>query len=218
MRRKHILASIVALLIGGAAMAQIPVEVFGGHARTTLDVMFFKFFRNREGNATKWLFFNRDRASIDYRMTRSSFLPQFGLTEAISYNHPKLHGLAPVAVVQASGAGVFPKAGVQYAYVTERLTVFTWVVCETWARPTLDAFALLRWTPHLSEKWQLFLQCEAFAGFATDAGRSHMLVQRARIGLGTKVWRWGIGADLTELGRAPLLLTTNAGLFLRHEF
>ena len=90
--------TIFIILIGicSTAKAQIPVEIFAGHERTTVDIMFFKYFKNNQGENSRWLFFNRNRASVDYRMTKTSYLPQFGFTEAISYNHEKLKGFAPV--------------------------------------------------------------------------------------------------------------------------
>ncbi|MCA6434258.1 MAG: hypothetical protein IM574_11695, partial [Cytophagales bacterium] len=91
---------IVFVFLSGMAQAQIPVEIFAGYQKLTIDVMFFKYFKNKQKENSNWLFFNRNRASVDYRMTSKTYLPQFGFTEAISYNHPKLKGFAPVAVVQ----------------------------------------------------------------------------------------------------------------------
>ena len=69
---------IVFIVTNFSLIAQIPVEIFGGHHRSTIDIMFFKFFKNNKAENSPWLFFNRNRASIDYRMTDTSFLPQFG--------------------------------------------------------------------------------------------------------------------------------------------
>jgi hypothetical protein len=84
--RTLVLAGAAALLIRSAALSQIPVEVFAGHEKTTVDLMFFRFFKNSAGENSRFLFFNRNRASVDYRMTGKSYLPQFGFTEA-EVNH-----------------------------------------------------------------------------------------------------------------------------------
>lgn len=93
-----------------SSSGQIPVELMAGHERSTVDVMFFSFFKDKQGQNSRWLFFNRNRASIDYRMTDNTYLPQFGFTEAISYNHEKLNGFAPVAVGQVLSWGHMLKA------------------------------------------------------------------------------------------------------------
>ena len=102
---------LILLLMHHMCMAQIPVELFTGHERATFDVLFFKNFLTKEEKKSYCLFFNRNRLSVDYRITSTNYLPSFGATEAISYNDPKWKGWAPVAVVQIFNNGVFPKAG-----------------------------------------------------------------------------------------------------------
>jgi len=94
------------------ASAQIPVEVFTGHEKTTVDIMFFKYVRNKQKENSEFLFFNRNRASLDYDQSSTENLPQLGFTEAISYNHLALNGFAPVLVSQILNRGFYPKAGI----------------------------------------------------------------------------------------------------------
>jgi hypothetical protein len=215
---KKTLFILFSFFIYTSAFAQIPVEIFGGHERTTLDIMFFKFFKNKEGQNTKWLFFNRNRATLDYRMTKTTFLPQYGFTEALSFNAPKLKGFAPVLVVQLLNRGVFPKLGIQYAHQTKNLTIFTWAVVETLKEPNIDYFLLTRYTPKISEKLNLFTQLELFNGLPSVEKNTFSFVQRLRIGLKIKEWQFGVGADFTESGRGDLVNTQNIGGFIRHEF
>lgn len=202
--------------------AQIPVEVFGGHERSTIDIMFFKFFRNSqksiEPRNNRWLFFNRTRASIDYRITETQYLPQFGFTEAISYNHERLKGFAPVIVVQVLSWGVYPKAGIQYARITKNTTVFTWLVSETLDDPALDYFLLLRYTPKITEKVLLFTQAESVNTLPTARGAHYSFTQRFRLGLQLNSYQFGVGADFSQTGRKSFTAFNNTGLFLRHEF
>jgi hypothetical protein len=198
--------------------AQIPVEIFAGNARTTFDMMYFKYARKRSGENSRFLFFNRNRASVDYRMTSSEYLPLFGITGAISYNAPSLKGLAPVAVSQIMNRAVLVKAGIQYAHQKKRLTVFSWLVAETMSDPTVDFFFLGRYTPRLTEKTDLFLQAETINAFATSSAKNNTFVQRIRIGLKLSYWQFGVGIDLSQTGKKDLTANSNAGLFLRHEF
>lgn len=198
--------------------AQIPVEIFSGYERTTLDIMFFKYFKNKKDEPSPWLFFNRNRASVDYRMTGSEFTPQFGFTEAVSYNHPGLKGFAPVVLAQLLNRGVYPKAGVQYALIRKQLTLFSWLVTELKKDNNLDYFLLFRYTPAVAERWKLFLQFETLNVFPTKTVYPFSFVQRVRLGVSIQRWQFGAGADLSQAGRTDWTNTHNPGVFLRHEF
>ena len=206
------------LLFRSVVIAQIPVEVFAGHKKTTADIMFFKFFKNKEAPNSDWLFFNRNRASIDYAMTSSANLPQFGFTEAVSYNNKKWKGFAPVAVVQILNKGVSPKAGVQFAKIKKDYTIFTWVVCEILENPNIDFFFLGRYTPKLTDKLNLFTQLELVNALPTAETNNFNFIQRLRLGLKVKEYQFGLGADFTALGRNNFTTTQNLGAFLRYEF
>ncbi len=205
-------------MLPGLAMAQIPVELFVGHERATVDIMFFRFFQNAEGQSSPWLFFNRNRASIDLDMSNGQPALLFGFTEAVSYNAPKLKGFAPVVVGQVLSWGVFPKAGIQFAKITAHATLFTWAVAELESDPRLDHFLLARWTPALGEKWNGFLQAEALTEIPTDSAQSYGFTQRFRLGFSRQGWQFGGGIDLSQSGRDEFTNTQNYGLFLRHEF
>jgi hypothetical protein len=210
--------SLAMVLLRTIANAQIPVEVFAGHTRTTVDVMFFKFFKNKEGNNTRFLFFNRNRASINYEMTATTNLPQFGLVEAFSYNHAKLKGFAPVLVTTILNRGVYPKAGIQFAKLTKDYTIFTWVVMETLKDPSIDYFFLGRYTPRLSNRLNLFTQLELVNAFPTALQNNFSFTQRFRLGLKLKEFQFGTGLDLSQAGRNRFLWSENLGGFLRYEF
>lgn len=205
-------------LFRGVAFAQIPVEVFAGHKKATVDIMFFKFIKNKKGHNSKFLFFNRNRASIDYAMTQTTNLPQFGFTEAFSYNHEKLKGFAPVVVASILNRGVYPKVGVQFAKIKKDYTIFSWVVAETLKEPNVDFFFLARYTPKLTDKLNLFSQIELVNAFPTVEKNNFTFTQRLRLGLKIKEFQFGAGLDLTQLGRSEFTKTENLGGFLRYEF
>lgn len=206
------------LQLRGIATAQIPVEIFVGHERTTLDIMFFKFFLNDDNSHTPWLFFNRTRAGLDYRLTDTSYFPQFGFTEAFSYNHPSLNGFAPVGVVQILNRGIFPKVGIQYANISTDATLFSWVVVETRQRPAIDVFLLARFTPKITDIWRLFTQIELINALPTEGQALFSFIQRGRVGVQYRSFQWGVGADITLTGKSAFAHTANIGLFVRHEF
>lgn len=208
----------VSLLVGSEAFSQVPVEVFGGHKKTTLDVLFFKYVKNKQSENSKFLFFNRNRASVDYRQTSTAYLPAFGFTEAISYNHPKYKGFAPVAVAQIFNNGFYPKVGVQYFHRKDDFTFFSWAVSEIKSSPTVDFFILTRFEPKLSKQLRIFAQVELVNAFPTEEAINYNFIQRIRLGLKFSTWQFGFGSDFSEFGRASFTNTNNLGAFLRYEF
>ena len=218
MKSKIILTAFASLFFMSGAFAQIPVEIFAGHKKTSFDLMFFKYFKNKEATNSKFLFFNRNRVSIDYKQTTTTYLPTFGFTEAVSYNQPKLKGFAPVVVAQVNNKGIFPKAGIQFFKRENDFTFFSWVVCETLKNPNLDLFILTRYEPKLTEKLNLFTQLELVNAFPTEGNANYNLFQRVRVGLKIKDWQFGAGADFNEFGNQTFTNTNNIGGFLRHEF
>lgn len=200
-------------------IAQIPVEIMAGDKQASFDLMFFKFFKTKSDENSKFLFFNRNIATFDYRMTDSTYLPYFAFTEAISYNHSKLKGFAPVVVTQFTSRGFFPKAGIQYARVREHLTIFSWLVTETLANPEIDYYVLIRYTPKITKKLEFYSQLESLNVFSTESGLKNRFYQRARIGLGIYNWQFGFAANLSQTDSATgLNFGSNIGGFLRHEF
>lgn len=209
---------IALLLFRGIAFAQIPVEVFTGHKKATVDIMFFKFIKNKNGSNSKFLLFNRNRTSIDYAMTETTNLPQFGFTEAFSYNHEKLKGFAPVIVASILNRGVYPKVGFQFAKIKKDYTIFSWLVVETFKEPNVDFFFLARYTPKLTDKLNLFSQIELVNAFPAVEKNNYAFTQRFRLGLKIKEFQFGAGLDLTQSGKNNFTQTENLGGFLRYEF
>jgi hypothetical protein len=215
---KKFILCLSLLALSKGAMAQIPVEILAGDKKASFDLMFFKFFKNKAAQNSKFLFFSRERAVVDYKQTATSNLPQFGFTEALSYNHPALKGFAPVIVGQVLNRGTFAKTGVQYAHITKNTTLFGWTVAELHSQPNVDVFLLLRYTPKLTEKLHLYTQIETANAFPTTDSKTFSFVQRLRVGLKIKDWQFGAGADFSQTGRNQFSKTENTGAFLRHEF
>lgn len=209
---------VMLLCLWSIAHGQIPVEVFSGDERSTLDVMFFKFVKNQEGQSTPWLFFSRNRAAVDYRITETTYLPQFGSTNAISYNAKQLRGFAPVYVGQILSWGIYSKAGLQYAHTHNHVTVFTWAVCTTTSQPDLDYFLLFRYQPPLTNQLSLFTQVESVNTLPTDPAKARIFTQRLRLGFSAKGFQFGFGADFNQSGVETYTRTENIGAFIRHEF
>lgn len=208
---------VASLLFCSDAFSQIPVELMAGNKRSSLDLMFFRYFKNAQGKQEKFLFFSRTRTVVDYTITSNKNLPVFGLTEAISYQHAGLKGFAPVGVVQVFNSGLFPKAGLQYVYTKTNFTFFGWMVCETLGKPNIDFFLLMRYTPILSNKMKMFSQWEGLHVLPTSQNKNYNLTQRVRLGLMFTNIQFGAALDLNYAGRKNFISNFNTGLFIRHE-
>ena len=215
---KKIWVVILFITMGQLAKAQIPTEIFVGEKRATIDVMFFKYFKNAKEENSRWLFFHRNRASVDVKTSLSQQAVLFGFTEAISYNPTSLKGLAPVAVLSVLNGGLTSKAGVQYVSIHPQFTLFTWAVASLQQNTVLDYFLLMRYTPPISAKTKAFLQLESVNAFATQTAAPHSFNLRTRLGLKHHHFQWGVGLDQVFIGRNDFQKTTNPGIFVRYEF
>lgn len=217
--KRLILTSALITLGLSILQAQIPIETVFGDKQATFDLMFFKYFKTRDAQNSKLLFFNRNIASFEYRRDSQRSLSFFSFTEAISYNDPNLKGFAPVLVMQFTNRGVYPKAGAQYVYIKRSLTIFSWLVSETMSQPEIDYYLLLRFTPKLSQKLNLYTQTESLNVFNTQNIVGNRHYQRFRIGIGLQNWQFGLAANLSIIDYSVSAdVQTNVGGFLRHEF
>jgi hypothetical protein len=201
---------IVFLWLANVASAQM-AEVYAGHKRAGVDIMWFKYFKDKKGQPSPWLFFSRNRASTNY-----SNQPAWGSTNAVSYNLRSGAGL--VAVGAFSANGFTPKAGVQFVKAWKEWFFFGWSVMDLQSNANADLFGLLRYTPVLGPKWQLFLQVETLNVLPTNSKEGYSLVQRYRAGRKQGDWQYGLMADAAQNGRTTWTVSENFGVFLRHEF
>lgn len=205
----HMLA-LAMLLSGGVAKAQ-SVETYAGHQRAGVDLMWFKYFKNKKEERTHFLFFSRNRASTDYHNTPTAF----GSTNAVSYNFR--NGLGLVGVGSFLNAGFTPKAGIQYVKMKGNFLFFGWLVADLKKKGNLDLFGLFRYQPVLSGKWRLFSQLELFQVYRPNDAYVN-LTQRLRLGARYQSWAAGFLADFNQAGTDAYVKTKNVGGFLRYDF
>lgn len=198
------------LLLPGVVAAQM-AEFYAGHQRTGVDLMWFKNFRNVKEERTPFLFFSRNRVSIDYKNSPALF----GSTNAISYNLK--NGLGVVAVASLLNNGLVPKVGVQYYKQKGGLLFFGWLVADVKQKGNLDLFGLLRFTPPIKDEWKGFTQLELFPVYTPGTGFWN-ITQRGRLGATYHAWAGGLMMDFNQTGRKQFTSTQNTGVFVRYEF
>lgn len=196
----------------------VPLEIFAGDKKATLDLLLIRNLKRAVETKSHFLFFSRSRVSVDYKENSQSNLPQFALTEALSYNVKSWRGFAPVTVVQIFNRGTFLKAGVQYLHQRSQFTLFSWAVTDISNQPAIDIFVLTRFTPAISDKLHLYSQLELLNSWPTQLEANTSYTQRIRIGIKRSQVQFGLAMDLTEVGKVKFSSTLNTGLFLRYEF
>ncbi len=201
---------LAAFLYRNAAVSQ-SVEMYSGHQRAGVDLMWFKYLKNAESQNTPFLFFSRNRASVDY----SNDAGLLGSVNAVSYNFR--NGLGIVSVASFQGSGLTGKAGIQYFTAKRDFMFFGWLVADLKKQGNVDLFGLFRYQPLLSGQLRLFAQAEMFPVFR-PATETWNLTERIRLGLKRQSWSAGLMADWNQYGKSTFTKITNAGVFLRHEF
>jgi hypothetical protein len=205
------LSIIIAFVTFATTVFSQSVETYAGHKRAGVDLMWFKYIKNKKDEKTPFLFFSRNRASTDYENTPTAF----GSTNAVSYNFK--NGLGLVAVGSFVNAGLTPKAGVQYVKMQGDFLFFGWLVADLKKEGSVDLFGMFRWQPKLKEQWRLFSQLELFPVYNPASGFLS-LTQRLRLGGKYRSWTAGLMADFNQSGVENFTRTNNVGGFLRHDF
>jgi len=208
--KKAIFFVLAMLLLRNIANAQ-SVETYMGHKRVGVDLMWFKNFKNTKEERAPFLFFSRNRASIDYQNSPTAF----GSTNAISYNFK--NGLGIVAVASFLNSGFTPKAGVQYYKQKGDFLFFGWLVADLKIKGNIDLFGLFRYQPKINKKWRVFSQAEIFPVYS-PATQYWNLTQRLRVGAKYHALAAGFMADFNQVRMNNLAKTNNIGGFLRWEF
>lgn len=201
---------VATLFICSVASAQA-VEYYAGGQRTGIDLMWYKYFKKAEGTQTPFLFFSRNRASVDYKDSPTAF----GSTNAVSYNFK--NGIGIVTVASFVNTGLVPKAGIQYVKFKGNFLFFGWLVADIQKEGNIDLFGLFRYTPTIKNQWKAFLQLELFPVYAPSSEYWN-LTQRVRIGAKHHAWGGGLMMDFNQNGQNSFTTSQNIGGFVRYEF
>lgn len=203
---------VAVVLIGGIKNTKAQsVELYGGTERTGVDLMWFRYIKNKENKSTPFLFFSRNRASTGYK-TNSSLM---GSTNAVSYNFK--NGIGLVLVGSFLNSGFTGKTGVQFYRQKNDWLFFGWLVADIKKAGNMDLFGMFRYTPALNNSWKLFSQLELFPVYQPKKGIWN-LTERLRLGVKKNAWAGGMMMDLNQHSLAFLQAKHNMGIFIRHDF
>ncbi len=187
------------------------VEAYAGSTRAGIDVMWYKNFVDRAGTRTPFLYFSRQRASLDYRHSPT----RFGSTNAISYNFKP--GIGIVTVGSWVNSGFVPKAGIQYYRQSGAFLFFGWLVADLKKNGNMDLFGLFRYQPGMGPVWKGLVQLELFPVYTPGMGIWN-LTERLRLGIKYRQLAVGFMGDFNQAGQTKLVNSENFGGFIRSEF
>lgn len=210
MNVKLIITAFVFLTICNSTSAQT-TEMYAGNKRHGVDIMWFKNFTFSSGNKSRWLFFSRNRASINKENT----IGLFGSTNAISYNFN--NGVGLVTVAGFLNSGLTTKAGIQYVKAQGNWLFFGWLVRDIKTNGNIDLFGLFRYQPNLKGEVKGMIQVELFPTLQMET-KFINFTQRLRIGPKINRLSMGLMADWNQTGKKNLTTTENYGAFLRYDF
>jgi len=211
--QQHVKQNIAVLLLLMGGILQSPaqsVELYAGHKRAGTDILWFKRF-NSANNTSPFIFFSRNRASVDYHQSPTIF----SSTHAVSYNNKK--GLGWVLVASMLNNSITAKTGLQYVKISSKWMMFGWLVADLKKKGNVDLFVLMRYQPGLTKHTKLFSQAELFPVYQPSTGNWN-LTQRARLGIRYKTFVMGAMADFNQAGHHVFTTTINAGAFVRYDF
>jgi len=201
---------IATFLFRSVAIAQ-SIEYYAGDERNGVDLMWFENFKNFKGEKSSFLFFSRNRASVDYHNSPTAF----GSTNAISYNFK--NGFGVVTVASFLNLGFTTKAGIQFNTQKGNFMFFGWAVAELKNKGNIDVFGLFRYQPKINEQWKFFSQLELFPVY-NHSSEMWNITQRVRLGTKYQNVAFGLMTDLNQSGKSNFTTNENIGGFLRYDF
>ncbi len=203
MKQRQLVAGMIYLTTMNAAHAGVSAELMLGNQSSTLDT------KCSGELAPKTMFYGRNRTSIEYDNTVSTFF-----VGDVAYT--LTGGLDAVAEVQAApGMGVVPRIGMEYFTQHKDLTFFGELSGEISLDPNTELTLRFTYTPAFGKNISGFGQLETIS----DVGFSghEWSTERVRLGIGSKGYTVGGALDLVQVGNS-IATTPNYGLFVGKMF
>ncbi len=157
----------------------------------------------------EWTLFSRSRATVDYSEQTNLFSGAY-----LNYTTASGFGTTLLGRIATNGAGA--EAGPHFFSRSSGFMIYALASIAVKSDPSYTWFSILRFTPVLTENWQLFTGLELFSSFNADGHIAS--VQRLRAGLETAGYQFGLALNLAGLGRNYERAECNPGVFLRKQF
>lgn len=180
------------------------VEVFAGNDNTQGDIQWLKEFRS----GSRFLFFNRNRFTVDYENKTTYFISGITAYELKS-------GVGIANEINISTAGMMPKMGFQFLSASSTRTIYAFVNAGYLNELLYGLFCFARFEPMLSTNVRLYMQLEIVN--SSSATGNQFLAQRPRLGIIIKQTQFGLAGDFKHSGE-DFQFASNLGIFARKVF
>lgn len=192
------------LFTGQGLMAQ-SLELMPGYKRIFADVQWLKFVDQEQ----KWSVFSRSRATVDYEDDTDLFSGAY-------LNYTTQAGVGVTLVGSISNLGAGGDAGLHLFKANKKIMLYALASFGLSSELSYSWFSILRFTPGISQDWQLYSSLELFSNFGKEGHVAS--VQRVRLGLDKKAYQFGVGINFSGLGKNYSNTDINPGLFIRKQF
>jgi len=194
------------LLISGVHVFGQSLEIMPGTERVFVDVQWLEFFEEDQ----KWSLFSRSRATTDYEENTNLFTGGY-------LNYTTKSGLGATILGRISSLGAGSDAGIHLFKANNRMMLYALASIGLSSELSYSWFSIFRFTPSLSDKMNVYSSLELFSNFGEEGHLAS--VQRIRLGLANKSgFQFGLGLNLSGLGKNYQNTDSNPGVFLRKQF
>lgn len=195
---------LLSILSSGFLTAQ-SFELMPGSERIFIDAQYLKFIDADHGLSL----FSRARATSSYDSPVETDL----FTGAyLNYTTKFGIGATLLGRISSNSAGI--DLGVHYFKANKNFMIYALPSINLNDELLYSWFSIVRFTPSLNEKWNLYSSLELFSAFSSLGHLSS--VQRLRLGFGFNSYQFGAALNLSESRFADSDL--NAGPFIRLQF
>ena len=176
-----------------------------GTERIFVDAQWLEFMDEEH----KWSLFSRSRATTDYRENTNLFTGAY-------INYTTRTGIGGTVVGRISSQGAGSDAGLHLFKASGKGMIYALASLGLSKDLSYSWFSIMRYTPALSEKWDLYASLELFSNF--DKVGHVASVQRMRMGVSRKGVQFGLALNLSGLGQNYENRDSNPGIFIRKQF
>lgn len=176
-----------------------------GTKRVFVDAQWLNFMDEDR----KWSLFSRSRATTDYEENTNLFTGAY-------LNYTTKSGIGGTVLGRISSIGAGYDAGIHLFKANHKMMIYALASMALSKELGYSWFSIMRYTPSVSEQWNLYTSLELFSNFGKEGHVAS--VQRMRLGLSRSGVQFGLALNLSGLGKNYHQTDSNPGVFVRKSF
>ncbi len=184
------------------------LEIMPGNNFVFTDIQFFKPI----DNTYRTTLFSRTRARLTYNDEANGI----DFFSGAYLNHTFPSGLGGTLIGRIDNRGSDLDLGIHFYKQGKDFSIFALPSISLSQANLLSWFSIFKYRPVIKTDWNLYTSLELFS--VLQKGVHAASTQRIRIGLEHQSYRFGIAANISELGAEWIIANDNYGVFLQKEF